>query len=117
MPAENYFTVYGALGEGNLNWDYILFFLLTHNYYINVGFHNYHHTFPWDYAASELGWRFNVSTMFINAMHAIGLAYDLKQVSPEMIMKRKQRTGDVPLKGNYGLYHPSTTKIDELKSE
>ncbi|KAI2800323.1 hypothetical protein BLOT_013851 [Blomia tropicalis] len=96
MPAENYFTVYGALGEG---------------------FHNYHHTFPWDYAASELGWRFNVSTMFINAMHAIGLAYDLKQVSPEMIMKRKQRTGDVPLKGNYGLYHPSTTKIDELKSE
>ncbi|XP_075585788.1 acyl-CoA desaturase 1 isoform X2 [Dermatophagoides farinae] len=88
-PAENYLTVYGAIGEG---------------------FHNYHHTFPWDYSTSELGWRFNLTTMFINAMAAIGQAYDLKQVSPEMIIKRKLRTGDIDTHGNYGLYNPPMMK-------
>lgn len=83
-PAENTLTMVGAIGEG---------------------FHNYHHTFPWDYAASELGWRLNLTTMFINAMWAIGWAYDLKKVTPEMIVKRKERTGDVHRLGNYGLHH------------
>lgn len=92
FPAENFFTVYGAIGEG---------------------FHNYHHVFPWDYAASELGWRFNLSTMFINAMAAVGLAYDLKRVSPEMIRKRKLRTGDILTHGNYGLHHPSEVDSSE----
>lgn len=82
-------TVYGAIGEG---------------------FHNYHHTFPWDYSTSELGWRFNLTTMFINSMAAIGQAYDLKQVSPEMIIKRKLRTGDIDTHGNYGLYNPPMMK-------
>ncbi|KAH7638263.1 stearoyl-coa desaturase 5-like [Dermatophagoides farinae] len=35
-PRDNYFVVYLALGEG---------------------YHNYHHTFPWDYSASEHGWQ------------------------------------------------------------
>ena len=95
-PAENYFTVYGAIGEG---------------------FHNYHHTFPWDYAASELGWRFNMSTMFINTMAAIGLAYDLKRVSPEMIVNRKQRTGDIDTHGNYGLYHPVEESTEQRRHD
>ena len=94
FPAENFFTVYGAIGEG---------------------FHNYHHVFPWDYAASELGWRFNLSTMFINAMAAVGLAYDLKRVSPEMIRKRKVRTGDIHTHGNYGLHHPSESELEDKK--
>lgn len=97
-PAENYFTVYGAIGEG---------------------FHNYHHTFPWDYAASELGWRFNLTTMFIHTMEAIGQAYDLKKVTPDMIRKRKVRTGDVHTMGDYGLYHPNDVSAphDELDKE
>lgn len=90
-PAENYFTVYGAIGEG---------------------FHNYHHVFPWDYSASELGWRFNISTMFINLMALIGQAYDLKRVTPEMIVKRKLRTGDVLKYGNYGLWNPTKKQIE-----
>ena len=32
------------------------------------GFHNYHHTFPYDYGTSEWGFRLNVTTRFINAM-------------------------------------------------
>lgn len=93
-PAENSFTIVGAIGEG---------------------FHNYHHVFPWDYSASELGWRFNLTTIFINSMAAIGLAYDLKRVSPEMIRKRKARTGDVATHGNYGLYHPNASEENGKK--
>ncbi|XP_023228726.1 acyl-CoA desaturase-like [Centruroides sculpturatus] len=70
---ENNFVAIGALGEG---------------------FHNYHHTFPWDYSTSELGWRFNLSTMFIDTMAWLGLAYDLKTVPPEMIKQRVERTGE-----------------------
>ncbi|UYV83573.1 SCD [Cordylochernes scorpioides] len=70
---ENHFVALGALGEG---------------------FHNYHHTFPWDYSTSELGWKLNLSTMFIDGMAKIGMAYDLRSVSPEVLHQRMARTGD-----------------------
>ncbi|XP_063383483.1 acyl-CoA Delta-9 desaturase-like [Cydia fagiglandana] len=60
------------------------------------GFHNYHHTFPWDYRATELP-LYNMLTptiVFIEAMAKIGQAYDLKSVTPEIVKQRSQRTGD-----------------------
>ncbi|XP_063930916.1 acyl-CoA Delta-12 desaturase-like [Zophobas morio] len=59
------------------------------------GWHNYHHTFPWDYRTGELGkYRFNLTTSFLDLMAAIGWAYDLKTVSKEMVLRRAKRTGD-----------------------
>ncbi|ENN77333.1 hypothetical protein YQE_06159, partial [Dendroctonus ponderosae] len=60
---------------------------------IGEGWHNYHHTFPWDYKAAEFG-RINLSLTIINLFAKIGWAYDLKTVSKEMIEKRVTRTGD-----------------------
>ena len=71
-PAENVAVTIGAIGEG---------------------FHNYHHTFPQDYATSEFGSKLNLTTMFINLMAKIGWAYDLKTMSKEVIEARKRRTG------------------------
>ena len=74
-PVENLFVSIGALGEG---------------------FHNYHHTFPQDYATSEFGAvYFNFTKGFIDFMSRIGQAYDLKKVSKEMVMDRRKRTGDL----------------------
>lgn len=72
-PRENRFVALGAIGEG---------------------FHNYHHTFPYDYTASEFGMRYNFTTCFINFMYFLGLASDCKRVSKETIMARQLRTGD-----------------------
>ncbi|XP_053612725.1 acyl-CoA Delta-9 desaturase [Plodia interpunctella] len=59
------------------------------------GWHNYHHVFPWDYKAAELGnYSTNMSTALIDFAAKYGLAYDLKTVSAEMIQKRAARTGD-----------------------
>lgn len=59
------------------------------------GWHNYHHVFPWDYKAGELGtYQYNWTTAFLDFMARIGQAYDLKSVSQDMILKRVQRTGD-----------------------
>lgn len=59
------------------------------------GFHNYHHTFPWDYKTAELGnYVFNDTTGFINLCAKLGLAYDLKTVPEDMIKRRVLRTGD-----------------------
>lgn len=59
------------------------------------GFHNYHHVFPWDYKAAELGSYFgNFNTAFIDFMANIGWAYELKWASDEMVRKRIERTGD-----------------------
>ncbi|CAG2104738.1 unnamed protein product, partial [Medioppia subpectinata] len=46
-PRENSFVAFQSYGEG---------------------YHNYHHTFPWDYSASELDWKYNwnFSTLFID---------------------------------------------------
>jgi len=57
------------------------------------GFHNYHHTFPYDYSTSEWGYTLNVTTRFIDAMAFVGLAYDRKRASPEVIEARAGRTG------------------------
>jgi len=73
-PSENYSVAILAVGEG---W------------------HNFHHTFPWDYKTAEFGrYRVNISTMMIDFFAKIGQAYDLKTVSPEVIEKRVERTGD-----------------------
>ncbi|CAG9771854.1 unnamed protein product [Ceutorhynchus assimilis] len=69
---ENRFVAYFTLGEG---W------------------HNYHHTFPWDYKAAELG-KLNITLYLIDLFAKIGWAYDLKTASPEMIKNRAVKTGD-----------------------
>jgi stearoyl-CoA desaturase (Delta-9 desaturase) len=59
------------------------------------GWHNYHHVFPWDYKAAELGgYETNWTTCFLDFFVRLGWAYDMKTVSDEMILKRIQRTGD-----------------------
>lgn len=62
---------------------------------LGEGWHNYHHTFPWDYKTSELGnYGFNLTTAFIDFFAKIGWAYDLKTVPPALVRKRALRTGD-----------------------
>ncbi|XP_032666273.1 acyl-CoA Delta(11) desaturase-like isoform X1 [Odontomachus brunneus] len=59
------------------------------------GWHNYHHVFPWDYKAAELGnYRANFTTAFIDMFAKIGWAYDLKTVASDIVKKRASRTGD-----------------------
>lgn len=59
------------------------------------GWHNYHHAFPWDYKAAELGnYRLNLSTAFIDACARLGLAYNLKTANADLVEKRSRRTGD-----------------------
>ncbi|XP_068423954.1 stearoyl-CoA desaturase b [Clinocottus analis] len=65
---------------------------------IGEGFHNYHHTFPFDYATSEFGLKMNLTTAFIDTMCFLGLAKDPKRVSKEVITARRQRTGEVNCK-------------------
>lgn len=78
---ENRGVSFGALGEG---------------------FHNYHHAFPWDYAASELGYDTNLTKLFIDFFATFGWVYERKVASPSMIKQRKLRTGDVAEMGPYG---------------
>lgn len=62
---------------------------------LGEGFHNYHHVFPWDYKVAELGsYTLNFTTLFIDVCARLGLAYDLKSVSAEIVEKRVTRTGD-----------------------
>ncbi|EDV19521.1 Acyl-CoA desaturase 1 [Trichoplax sp. H2] len=76
-PTENHLTNFVIAGEG---------------------FHNYHHSFPYDYSASEFR-IFNVSTLFIDFCAFLGLASHRRRVSPEAIKRRIQRTGDGSHKG------------------
>lgn len=71
------------------------------------GFHNFHHTFAWDYAASELGWDLNAAKLFIDFFALFGWAYDLRVVSPDVLKQRKARTGDIKEFGPYGPYNPT----------
>ncbi|KAJ3650684.1 hypothetical protein Zmor_019034 [Zophobas morio] len=57
------------------------------------GWHNYHHVFPWDYKAEELGTFDNWSVAFIEIMAKIGWAYNLRTVSARMVQGRSEKTG------------------------
>ncbi len=74
------------------------FMYLYSSIFVNLeageGWHNFHHTFPWDYKAAELGWKFNLSTFIIDMFATIGWTWDLKTVSLKMIEDRVCRTGD-----------------------
>ena len=73
-PAENWFVSLSAIGEG---------------------YHNYHHTFPYDYATSEWGPYFNITTIIIDFFGMLGLVYDRKQVSAESIARVRKRLGNM----------------------
>lgn len=75
-PTENMFVSFLAMGEG---------------------FHNYHHTFPWDYRTSEWGYSLNITSRIIDAMAYIGQAYNLQKASPEVIAARSKRIGNPDL--------------------
>jgi len=61
------------------------------------GFHNYHHTFPYDYSTSEWGLSVNLTTAFIDLMAKCGLAYNLRKANPATVAARAQRTGQPEL--------------------
>ncbi|XP_076629182.1 uncharacterized protein LOC143345695 [Colletes latitarsis] len=70
---------------------------------LGEGWHNFHHVFPWDYKTGELGnYTFNLTTGFIDAFACIGWAYDRKYVSPTMVRRRANRSGDGTHVWGYG---------------
>ncbi|XP_066580887.1 acyl-CoA Delta-9 desaturase [Prorops nasuta] len=59
------------------------------------GWHNYHHAFPWDYKAAELGnYRLNITTGLIDMFSKIGWAYDLRRASNELVKSVVANKGD-----------------------
>ncbi|CAH0750131.1 unnamed protein product [Diatraea saccharalis] len=84
MPVENYGVSFMALGEG---W------------------HNYHHTFPWDYKAAELPYTTNLTTVLLDIFAAIGWAYDLKVAPPSLIKTVIENRGDIT---QHSLYKPDS---------
>jgi len=61
---------------------------------IGEGWHNYHHTFPQDYRASEFPWRINLTSMFIDFCALLHLASDRKVTSAETIRRKKLASGE-----------------------
>jgi stearoyl-CoA desaturase (delta-9 desaturase) len=75
-PAENRFVAVVSGGEG---W------------------HNWHHTYPYDYAASELGSdsHYNPTKMFIDVCASVGLVKDRKRaLNAWSNLKEKQMKGE-----------------------
>lgn len=78
------------------------------------GWHNYHHSFPWDYRTSELpSYFFDTSTAFIDFFAWIGWATNLRTVSSEIVQSRIQKHGD----GSYKPHVSYMKQIDSLTNE
>ncbi|CAD5220078.1 unnamed protein product [Bursaphelenchus okinawaensis] len=59
------------------------------------GGHNYHHTFPQDYRASEMSYLFNWSRYVIDTVAQFGWVYDLKVVDEASIVRQCEKQGDI----------------------
>ncbi|XP_072160769.1 acyl-CoA Delta-9 desaturase isoform X2 [Bemisia tabaci] len=73
LPSESFFVAVVALGEG---W------------------HNFHHTFPWDYRTAEAGKWPNLTTTLIDFCARRGWVHDRKAVTTEMLINRVVKRGD-----------------------
>lgn len=83
----------------NLLCDFFRHIDPVQNIYVSIatngeGWHNYHHVFPWDYRAAELGTGTNLTAWVIDSFAKIGWAYDLKQPSKELIESTMTKKGD-----------------------
>ncbi|KAL6420108.1 hypothetical protein ACFW04_013487 [Cataglyphis niger] len=58
------------------------------------GWHNFHHAYPWDYRMSEFGNFTSTSGILLDIFAYMGLAYDLKTASPNIIHERMKNHGD-----------------------
>jgi len=83
-PVDNIMVSFGTFGEG---------------------YHNFHHTFPWDYRAAEGLLPFALNTRFINWMADIGQAYNLKQTNPRMVENSKAKIRNLQLNQNINTGH------------
>ncbi|KAJ8674813.1 hypothetical protein QAD02_010599, partial [Eretmocerus hayati] len=83
---------------------------------LGEGWHNYHHSFPWDYKASELGaYGLNPSTFLIEFMAKLGLAYDLKTPSKDLIQRVVLNKGDGTTSHWGNDYHEKQVNSDDKK--
>lgn len=76
---ENSFVSFGAIGEG---------------------YHNFHHVYPYDYAAGEVGNMFNPTKLLIDIMHLFGQTFNLKQASKEVVNRTKSHGKDTQSSSN-----------------
>jgi len=53
------------------------------------GYHNYHHTFQWDYRNGIHWWHYDPTKWVIRLLSFVGLTRDLKRCSPEQIEKAR----------------------------
>lgn len=75
---------------------YNIFISPVENLFVSIvtngeGWHNYHHTFPYDFKAGEYG-KINTTTKFLLLMKKIGQAYDLREASQELISSTIEKT-------------------------
>ncbi|VVC39000.1 Acyl-CoA desaturase,Fatty acid desaturase domain [Cinara cedri] len=62
---------------------------------LGEGWHNYHHVFPWDYRAAEIGgYLLNTTTMWLDFFAGLGWAYDLKTPSEHLVQQVAVNHGD-----------------------
>ncbi|GLV31137.1 uncharacterized protein CBL_12211 [Carabus blaptoides fortunei] len=73
---------------------------------LGEGWHNYHHVFPWDYKAAELGTKINLTTYLLDLFAKIGWAWDMKQPSKELEVAEEE---DLQYR------YPSTTATADVK--
>ncbi|KAM0736033.1 Acyl-CoA Delta-9 desaturase [Formica fusca] len=58
------------------------------------GWHNFHHAYPWDYRMSEFGNFTSTPAYLLDFFAYLGLAYDLKTASPNIIREHMKKHGD-----------------------
>merc|ERR1711970_1251782 len=95
-PTENMFVSLLAMGEG---------------------FHNYHHTFPYDYSTSEWGYTLNTTTRLIDMMAWLGQAYGMRTASKDIVEARAARTGEPELTAIYYQKSRIITGLELVKSD
>jgi len=82
--------------------------LLTTVLALGEGWHDYHHLFPWDYAAAELGaWdQWNPTKVFIDVCDALGLVSGRRRCSSRLQEARRAQMAKLAGPQAYGVVGP-----------
>lgn len=81
------------------------------------GYHNYHHTFQWDYRNGIHWWHYDPTKWFISACYYIGLTKDLKRCSPIAIESARLEMQYRQATEKYSNLNNSDKWLQRLESE
>jgi stearoyl-CoA desaturase (delta-9 desaturase) len=99
--------------DGDSSRDSALTALIT----MGEGYHNYHHTFPFDYRNGVRAWQFDPTKWMIRVLACVGVAKDLVRAPQDAVIKARLRMQEKHARERLGANPIAAVRLRALREQ